>query len=165
MLRRRRVFSRGFFVSEFVDVFLAHLEITQCQANLILLTSIFAPYDGPHSNTCVGFVTFVEFCLSIGRGHSARMSIFQSQGRCGSAQMSTKASVQHSADELHNGVGDNRRRGSGCAESFPSKTLGVRGGRTMPRPQGCGYGGRRGASGSQNPGRTASARSFSAAMR
>ena len=49
MLRRRRenplcgVFSaRGFFVSEFVDVFLSHLEITQCQANFILLTSICA---------------------------------------------------------------------------------------------------------------------------
>jgi len=39
--------------------------------------------------------------------------------------------------------------------SLPSKTLGVRGCRTVPRPQGCGYGGRSGSSGSQNPGRTA----------
>jgi hypothetical protein len=68
MLRRRRenplcgVFSaRGFFVSEFVDVFLSHLEITQCQANFILLTSIFAPYGGCHSSTRAGLVTFFWF--------------------------------------------------------------------------------------------------------
>ena len=82
MLRRRRenpleygVFSaHGFFVSEFVDVFLAHLEITQCQANFILLTSIFAPYGGRHSNTRASFVTFVGFYLSIGPGFTALFS-------------------------------------------------------------------------------------------
>jgi hypothetical protein len=56
---------RGFFVSEFVNVFLAHLEITQCQANFILL-SIFAPYGGGHSNSCAGFVICGHPIIAVG---------------------------------------------------------------------------------------------------
>jgi hypothetical protein len=50
------VFSVRFFVSEFVDVFLAHLEITQFQANFILLGSILRHWKSrgrmDHSRPC-----------------------------------------------------------------------------------------------------------------